>query len=226
MLDLSWSAPKGRPLRVLFLGAHSDDIEIGCGATVRQWLSAGMSLDATWVVLGAEGERAAEARRSADDFLRGAVAVRVIVGGFRDGFLPYVGAAVKDFFETLKAYPTPDVIFTHQRNDLHQDHRLVCELTYNTFRDHQVLEYEIPKWDGDMGAPNAFVRVGESAARDKVDLVMNHFGTQRGKDWFDRETFLGLMRLRGMECRAPERYAEAFYVRKAVIGIPWAASGR
>jgi LmbE family N-acetylglucosaminyl deacetylase len=220
MLDLSLSAPKGVPLKALFLGAHSDDIEIGCGATIRQWLSAGVSLDATWVVLCAEGNRAAEARRSAEDFLRGAANSRVVIGGFRDSFLPYVGGAVKDFYETLKSHPTPDVIFTHQRHDLHQDHRIACELTYNTFRDHQVLEYEIPKWDGDMGAPNAFVRVDESVALQKVDLVMNHFGTQRGKDWFDRETFLGLMRLRGMECRAPERYAEGFYLHKAVIGIP------
>ena len=220
MLELSWSVPSGRPLRVLLLGAHSDDIEIGCGATIRHWLSTGVSLDATWVVLCAEGERADEARRSADDFLRGAASSRLVVGGFRDGFLPYLGPAVKDFYETLKAHPTPDVIFTHQRNDLHQDHRLACELTYNTFRDQQVLEYEIPKWDGDTGAPNAFVCVAETAAREKVDLVMRHFGTQRGKDWFDPETFLGLMRLRGMECRAPERYAEAFYVRKAVLGTP------
>ena len=220
MLELSWSVPSGRPLKVLLLGAHSDDIEIGCGATIRHWLSAGVSLDATWVVLCAEGERAAEARRSADDFLGGAASSRVVFGGFRDGFLPYLGPAVKDFYETLKAYPTPDVIFTHQRNDLHQDHRLACELTYNTFRDQQVLEYEIPKWDGDTGAPNAFVCVAETAAREKVDLVMRHFGTQRGKDWFDPETFLGLMRLRGMECRASERYAEGFYVRKAVLGTP------
>jgi LmbE family N-acetylglucosaminyl deacetylase len=220
MLDLSWSAPKGVPLRALFLGAHSDDIEIGCGATVRQWLSAGVRLDATWVVLSAEGIRAEEARRSAEDFLKGAAASRVVIGGFRDGFLPYLGTAVKDFFETLTAHPAPDVIFTHRRKDMHQDHRLVCELTYNTFRDHQILEYEIPKWDGDTGAPNAFVFIGESVARQKVDLVMRHFGTQRGKDWFDPETFLGLMRLRGMECRAPERYAEAFFVHKQVIGIP------
>jgi LmbE family N-acetylglucosaminyl deacetylase len=220
MLDLSLSVSKGVPLKALFLGAHSDDIEIGCGATIRQWLSAGVSLDATWVVLCAEGDRAEEARRSAEDFLRGAAGSRVVIGGFRDSFLPYVGSAVKDFYEALKSHPAPDVIFTHQRQDLHQDHRLACELTYNTFRDHQVFEYEIPKWDGDTGTPNAFVRVNESVAGQKVDLVMKHFGTQRGKDWFDRETFLGLMRLRGMECRAPERYAEGFYVHKAVIGIP------
>jgi LmbE family N-acetylglucosaminyl deacetylase len=220
MLDLSLSVPKGLPLKALFLGAHSDDIEIGCGGTIRQWLSAGVSLDATWIVLCAEGERAEEARGSAGDFLQGAASSRVLIGGFRDSFLPSVSGAVKEFFETFKAYPTPDVIFTHRRKDLHQDHRLTCELTYNTFRDHQVLEYEIPKWDGDLGAPNAFACVGEAAARQKVDLVLRHFGTQRGKDWFDRETFLGLMRLRGMECRAPERYAEAFYVLKAVIGIP------
>jgi len=220
MLDFSWSAQQGLPLRALFLGAHSDDIEIGCGATVRQWIEAGVRLDATWVVLAAQDQRAEEARRSADAFLQGSDSSRVVIGGFRDGFLPYLGTSVKDFFETLKGNPTPDVIFTHRRKDLHQDHRLVCELTYNTFRDHQVLEYEIPKWDGDTGAPNTFVCVGERAARQKVDLLMQHFGTQRGKDWFDQETFLGLMRLRGMECRAPERYAEAFFVHKTVIGIP------
>jgi len=219
MLELSLTVPKGRPLRVILIGAHSDDIEIGCGATVRQWLSGGVPLDLTWVVLSAEGDREPEARRSAADFLRGAADSRVVLGGFRDGFFPYLGTAVKDFFETLKAYPAPDVVFTHQRNDLHQDHRMACELTYNTFRDQQVLEYEVPKWDGDTGAPNVFVCLSESAARAKVDLLMQHFGSQRRKDWFDRETFLGLMRLRGMECRAPERYAEAFYIRKAVLGV-------
>ena len=215
MLDLSWSAPKGRPLRVLFLGAHSDDIEIGCGATVRQWLSAGVSLDATWVVLGAEGERAAEARRSADDFLRGAATARVVVGGFRDGFLPYLGAAVKDFFETLKAYPTPDVIFTHQRNDLHQDHRLACELTWNTFRNHLVLEYEIPKYDGDLGAPNVFFALDEAIVDEKLRLIREHFPSQGGRHWFDDEVFRGLMRLRGME--SATHYAEAFTSRKAIL---------
>jgi LmbE family N-acetylglucosaminyl deacetylase len=179
-----------------------------------------VSLDATWVVLCAEGKREDEARGSAEDFLRGAASSRVVFGGFRDSFLPYLGGAVKEFYETLKAHPKPDVVFTHRRNDLHQDHRLTCELTYNSFRDQQVFEYEIPKWDGDTGAPNAFVCVDESAAHQKVDLIMRHFGTQRGKDWFDRETFLGLMRLRGMECRAPGRYAEGFYVHKTVIGIP------
>lgn len=220
MLGLSFPLPPDRPLRVLLIGAHSDDIEIGCGGSVREWLTNGVPLDVRWVVLGAEGARADEARRSADDFLAGAARAQVIVAGFRDGFLPYLGPPVKEFFESLKNEVPPDVVFTHQRFDLHQDHRIACELTYNTFRDHAVLEYEVPKWDGDLGAPNAFIPLRRQVADQKIELLIKHFGSQRSKDWFDRDTFLGLMRLRGMECRAPERRAEAFYVRKALLAAP------
>jgi LmbE family N-acetylglucosaminyl deacetylase len=199
--------------RVLVLGAHSDDIEIGCGATLLG-LQRTHELDVTWVVLGADGVRGDEARASATAFLAGASTRSVESHRFRDGYFPYVGGEIKDVFEDLKARVEPDIIFTHTRNDLHQDHRLVCELTWNTWRDHLVLEYEIPKYDGDLGAPNLFVPVSEELAREKTRLLSSAFESQRGKHWFDDELFLGLMRVRGMEARAPSGYAEAFFSRK------------
>jgi LmbE family N-acetylglucosaminyl deacetylase len=202
--------------RVLVLGAHSDDIEIGCGATLLTLLRAS-TLDVTWVVLGATGERAEEARGSADAFLANAASASVRCHTFRDGYFPYVGGEIKDVFEELKAEVDPDVVFTHARRDLHQDHRLVNELTWNTWRDHFILEYEVPKYDGDLGTPNAFVPVSDSAARQKAELLVRHFASQRSKHWFDEELFLGLMRVRGGESRSPSRYAEAFFARKVVL---------
>jgi LmbE family N-acetylglucosaminyl deacetylase len=199
--------------RVLALGAHADDIEIGCGATVLALTRTHADLEVTWVVLGASGEREREARDSAALFLESAAA-EVVVHGFRDGFLPYVGAEVKDVFEELKGRLDPDLILTHARADLHQDHRLVCELTWNTWRDHLILEYEIPKFDGDLAAPNVFVPVSRELAEEKVRLLFDGFPSQRGKHWFDDELFLGLMRLRAMEAVSPTDYAEAFTCRK------------
>ena len=171
------------------------------------------------MVLGAEGQRADEARASAELFLRGAVRSDVVVHGFRDGFFPYIGGEVKDVFEGLKARFDPDVILTHARHDLHQDHRLVCELTWNTWRDHLILEYEIPKYDGDLGTPNVFFPVSEEVAREKVRLVLEAFESQAAKHWFDEQLFLGLMRVRGMEGRSPSGYAEAFTCRKLSLLI-------
>jgi LmbE family N-acetylglucosaminyl deacetylase len=173
----------------------------------------------TWVVLGAQGVREDEARASASAFLESAGEANVIVHAFRDGFFPYVGPQVKDLFEELKALVQPDIIFTHARHDLHQDHRLVCELTWNTWRDHLILEYEIPKYDGDLGTPNVFVPLSEELAREKAELVLRLFGSQGEKHWFDQELFLGLMRVRGMEGRSPSGYAEAFTCRKLSLGI-------
>jgi LmbE family N-acetylglucosaminyl deacetylase len=207
------------PRRVLALGSHSDDIEIGCGATLLALTRAQPKLEVTWVVLGAQGVREEEARASASVFLESAGKADVVVHGFRDGFFPYVGAQVKDLFEELKALVQPDIIFTHARQDLHQDHRLVCELTWNTWRDHLILEYEIPKYDGDLGTPNVFVPVSEELAREKAELVLKLFGSQRAKHWFDEGLFLGLMRVRGMEGRSPSGYAEAFTCRKLSLGI-------
>jgi LmbE family N-acetylglucosaminyl deacetylase len=207
-------AEAARLQRVLALGSHSDDIEIGCGATLLALSRARPELEITWVVLGADGEREREARASAKAFTDAAADSDVVVHGFRDGFFPYIGGEVKDVFEDLKSRLDPDVILTHARHDLHQDHRLVCELTWNTWRDHLILEYEIPKYDGDLGTPNVFVPVSEEIAREKVKLVLDAFESQTEKHWFDEELFLGLMRVRGMEGRSPSGYAEAFTCRK------------
>jgi LmbE family N-acetylglucosaminyl deacetylase len=210
-------AARGRRVRVLCLGAHSDDIEIGCGATILQLARARPRAEFRWVVWSATGVRATEAKQGARKFLGSAAADAVALHGFRDGYFPAEFANLKDSFETLAREFTPDVIFTHGRDDRHQDHRIVSDLTWNTFRDHLILEYEIPKWDGDHGQPNSYVPVSRSEALRKARALMDVFGTQRNKDWFSEETFLGLMRLRGMECRAPEGYAEAFNMRKAIL---------
>lgn len=210
-------AKPGERLSVLCLGAHSDDIEIGAGATLLSLVERGIRLDVHWCVLSGGGVRDDEARKSAADFLAQAASSQVEVMSFRDGFFPEQGEAIKQWFEALKARVEPDIILTHRRDDAHQDHRKVCQLTWNTFRDHQILEYEIPKWDGDIGQPNVYVPVSAAALRRKIDLLMAHFGSQRSKQWFDDETFRGLARIRGMECRAPERYAEAFFGRKLAL---------
>lgn len=217
MRGLQLAAP-GERLSVLCLGAHSDDIEIGLGATLLSMMERGVRLDVQWCVLSGAGVREREARASAESFLSQAASRQIEVMAFRDGFFPEESEAIKMWFEALKERAHPDLIFTHRRDDAHQDHRQVCQLTWNTFRDHCILEYEIPKWDGDVGQPNAYVAVSESAIRRKADLLISHFGSQRSKSWFDSETFLGLARLRGMECRAPDRYAEAFFARKLTIG--------
>jgi len=204
--------------RVLALGAHADDIEIGCGATMLA-LARDHNVEVTWVILGAEGTREEEARSSAEAFLANAASSSVACHHFRDGYFPYVGAEVKDVFEDLKIQLDPDLILTHARHDLHQDHRLVCELTWNTWRDHLILEYEIPKYDGDLAAPNVFVEVSEELAREKTRLLGSAFESQREKHWFDEELFLGLMRLRGAETRASSGYAEAFFGRKLALGL-------
>ena len=204
------------PLKILCLGAHSDDIEIGCGGTILRLLASKQELDISWIVFGARNEREQEARNSATLFLGQARHKTVIVKAFRDSFFPFEGAEIKTFFEELKS-TAPDVIFTHYRRDAHQDHRLIEELTWNTFRNHLILEYEIPKYDGDMGQPNLFVPLEQDICEKKVRYLMEAFETQRSKQWFGKDTFLGLMRLRGMECVAPSGYAEAFYCRKLVL---------
>jgi LmbE family N-acetylglucosaminyl deacetylase len=216
MRALQLAAP-GEHLAVLCLGAHSDDIEIGAGATLLGMMDRGVHLDVHWCVLSGAGGREQEARSSAADLLSGAASAKIEVMSFRDGFFPEQGEAIKSWFETLKQRVEPGLILTHRRDDAHQDHRQVCRLTWNTFRDHCILEYEIPKWDGDLGQPNLYMPISARALQRKVELLMSHFGSQRSKQWFDAETFRGLARLRGMECRAPERYAEAFVGRKLVL---------
>jgi LmbE family N-acetylglucosaminyl deacetylase len=213
MRSLQLAAP-GERLTVLCIGAHSDDIEIGAGATLLTMIARGIRLDVHWCVLSGGGDREKEARTSAADFLTGAAQTLIEVMPFRDGFFPEQGEAIKSWFEALKPRTNPDLILTHRRDDAHQDHRLMCRLTWNTFRDHCILEYEIPKWDGDMGQPNVYMPVPASALQRKIDLLMKHFGSQRSKQWFDDATFRGLARLRGMESCAPELFAEAFFARK------------
>ena len=207
----------GEHLSVLCLGAHSDDIEIGAGATLLSLMERGIHLDVNWCVLSGGGVRDEEAKKSAADFLALAAKSRVEVKSFRDGFFPQQGEVIKEWFEDLKHRVNPDLILTHRRDDAHQDHRKVSELTWNTFRDHQILEYEIPKWDGDIGQPNVYIPVSANALKRKIDLLISHFGSQRSKKWFDDETFRGLARIRGMECCAPDRYAEAFFGRKLLL---------
>ena len=164
------------------------------------------------------GLRASEARASANDFLDGATSSRVVLGQFEDGRFPSQGGELKDWFESLKKEVNPDIILTHRRDDAHQDHREISRLTWNTFRDHLILEYEIPKWDGDLGQPNLYQPLSADVLDRKIAFLLQHFGTQQSKDWFDAETFSALARLRGMESRSPDRVAEAFYLHKATIG--------
>jgi LmbE family N-acetylglucosaminyl deacetylase len=199
--------------RVLAIGCHADDIEIGCGGTLLALTRSRPALQVTWVVLAASGTRAEEARRSAETFLADANQSDIRVLDFPESFLPYTGGEVKETFETVKDVD-PDLIFTHARHDLHQDHRLACELTWNTFRDHLILEYEIPKYDGDLGTPNVFVPMSEELAREKARLINEAFASQQAKHWFEEDLFLSLMRLRGMEAASPSGYAEAFVCRK------------
>jgi LmbE family N-acetylglucosaminyl deacetylase len=205
------------PHRVLVLGAHCDDIEIGCGGTLLRLIEEGQQLEVRWVAFSSTPARAEEARGSAAAFLSGAVRSTVVIHSFRDGYLPHSGAAVKDEFEAHKRDFSPDLIFTHYRHDLHQDHRMVSELTWNTWRNHLILEYEIPKYDGDLGVPNFFAPLSAATLETKIRLLLRHFPTQAGKPWFTADLFRALPRIRGMECAAPEGIAEAFYCRKAVF---------
>ena len=217
MLSLLPRGDPSRPLKLLCLGAHSDDLEIGCGGTVLSWLESSRPIDVTWVVLTAQGERTRETRHSAAALLRRAASVDVVLGEFRDGFLPSQYEQVKAFMESVKLRCVPDIVLTHRLEDRHQDHRLISELTWNTWRNQFVLEYEILKYEGDLGQPNVFVPLRAAIARRKAEHLMRHFGTQRSKAWFNPENFLALARIRGLECRAPEGFAEAFHARKMAL---------
>ena len=217
MLKLSLDSQSDLPYRILCLGAHSDDIEIGCGGTILSLIQKHRDTNVCWVVFGANEERALEARMSADRILERAGSRTIIVKDFRDSFFPFVGFSIKEYFEQLKKEFSPDLIFTHYRNDLHQDHRLISELTWNTFRDHLILEYEIPKYDGELGSPNVFVHLDEDVIGTKINVILECFKSQVCNHWFSEALFKSILRLRGIECNAPEGFAEAFYCRKIVI---------
>lgn len=216
MIRLDLDRKADEPLNVLCIGCHSDDIEIGCGGTLLRLAERFSACQFQWVVLSATGVREEEARKAASLFagsrLKGA-----LLKQFRDGFMPYEGANIKEVFETELKVLSPDVVFTHNRFDAHQDHRLIAELTWNTFRDHLILEYEILKYDGDMGQPSVFVPLGQDTYQRKVQYILDSFRSQREKRWFEESAFMAIMRLRGMECNAPSGYAEAFYGRKIVL---------
>jgi LmbE family N-acetylglucosaminyl deacetylase len=217
MLPLEFAIKKQDSLKILCIGAHSDDIEIGCGGTILRLLKEIERVEVTWVVLGSSGKRDKEAQSGARSFLTGAEKKTIIVRNYKDGFFPYQGKRIKQTFEKLKATTSPDLIFTHYRDDLHQDHRMISELTWNTYRNHLIFEYEIVKYDGDLGSPNMFVPLKAQMCRHKIDLLMKAFESQSRKDWFTADTFWAMLRIRGIECRAPEKFAEAFYCRKSVL---------
>jgi LmbE family N-acetylglucosaminyl deacetylase len=204
------------PKKVLCLGAHCDDIEIGCGGTILNLVRTMKDPDIHWIVFSSDDRREKEALISAKDFLRDVKKKKIEINRFRNSFFPYHGAEIKEYFEELKREFHPDIIFTHYRKDLHQDHRLISELTWNTFRDHLILEYEIPKYDGDLGSPNFFVCLDDVTCRKKIDKVLKYFQSQNDKRWFSKDTFLSILRLRGVESNATEKYAEGFYCRKMI----------
>ena len=208
---------KEEPLRILCLGAHCDDIEIGCGGTLLRLIQEHAGCQVYWLVFSGSAERAREGRDSAQRFLGRAASSHIDIKDFRDGFFPYIGDRIKECFESLKQVFSPDLILTHSRRDLHQDHRIIAELTWNTFRNHLILEYEIPKYDADLGSPNVFVPLDEAVCRQKIEWLLESFSSQKNRSWFDEKTFWALLRLRGLESNAPSCFAEGFYSRKVVI---------
>ncbi|MCC5644934.1 PIG-L family deacetylase [Nostoc sp. CHAB 5824] len=217
MLKFNFKETSNLPYKVLCLGAHSDDIEIGCGGTILRLVESYPNTVFYWVVFSSNLQREKEAYNSAHKFLKDSKVKNIVLEHFKDGFFPFMGIEIKGFFEQLKQDYNPDVIFTHYRQDLHQDHRLICEFTWNTFRDHLILEYEIPKYDGDLGKPNFFVHLTEKICQDKVKYIIDSFPSQNNKQWFTEDTFLSILRLRGIESNAPNKYAEAFHCRKVVF---------
>jgi len=206
-------------INVLALGAHCDDIEIGCGGTLLSIMDNDVSVNITWVVFSSNEKRKLEAETGAGLFARNAKTLDLKIYDFRDGFLPYDGKLLKELFEEIKKDINPDLIFTHYRHDLHQDHRIVSELTWNTFRNHLIFEYEIPKWDGDISSPSSFVHLDKETALRKIEYLQQAYNSQQTKAWFTDDLFLSMMRIRGMESNSPSGLAEAFYTRKCVLTL-------
>jgi LmbE family N-acetylglucosaminyl deacetylase len=220
LIDRLFQIPSKTTYRVLCLGAHSDDIEIGCGGTILRLIRSHESIEFLWVVFSADPPRDQEARECANLFLRRVKRKQIIIKNFPTSFFPYAGKEIKLCFEELKQQFKPDLIFTHYRNDLHQDHRVICDLSWNTFRNHLILEYEIPKYDGDFGSPNFFVHLKEAACSLKIRYLLKSFKSQREKHWFTEDAFRAIMRLRGIESSSSTKFAEAFYSRKLILPEP------
>ncbi|WP_373529022.1 PIG-L deacetylase family protein [Nostoc sp.] len=214
MIKISFNKTEESEYKILCLGSHCDDIEIGCGGTILKLIKNYQHIIICWVIFSSNEQRAEEATASTSLFLKEIQTKKIIIKNFRDGFLPFQGIEVKECFEQLKQEFLPDIIFTHHRDDRHQDHRLISELTWNTFRNHLILEYEIPKYDGDLGIPNFFVHLDEALCCRKIQYILDAFPTQSNKQWFTEETFRAILRIRGIESNSPSNYAEAFYCRK------------
>jgi len=214
MLKLRFEKKDSSPLKILCLGAHSDDIEIGCGGTIMRLIEEHPQLEIVWVVFSARAQRRREARASAQSIIGILQKKTIITKNFRDGFFPFEGYAIKDEFEALKKKFSPDLVMTHYRDDRHQDHRVISDLTWNTFRDHLILEYEIPKYDADLGSPNFFVHLNRSLCKKKVEILLNSFVSQKPNHWFTKDSFYSILNIRGIESNSPSRYAEGFYCRK------------
>jgi len=206
-------------IKVVCFGAHCDDIEIGCGGTLLSLLENHSNTEVYWVVFSSDLRRAKEARSSANIFLNRAGRKDIQINKYRNGYFPYIGSEIKDHFEEIKGKISPDIVFTHYREDLHQDHRTISELTWNTFRNNLILEYEIPKYDGDLGTPNLFFPLESSVCDYKINNILASFKTQLNKHWFTEELFRSMLRIRGMECGSITDYAEAFYCRKLSVAI-------
>ena len=217
MIKINFDQVKESELKILCLGAHCDDIEIGCGGTVLKLIENYSNITVYWVIFSSNEQRAQEAIVSSNTFLKEVSQKKVEIKNFQDGFLSFQGKEVKECFEQLKQEFSPDLIFTHYRQDRHQDHRLISDFTWNTFRNHLILEYEIPKYDGDLGIPNFFVHLDEAVCRRKIQYLMDAFPTQNNKQWFTEETFSSILRIRGIESNSPSKYSEAFHCRKIVF---------
>lgn len=215
MLPLTFKHKAG--LQILCIGAHCDDIEIGCGGTLLKIFQQYPIKQVFWVVMASNEVRKKEAQKAAEAFLKGIESYQIHIHSYRDAFLPHSALEIKEEFEQIKRQFNPDLVFTHYREDRHQDHRLLSDLAWNTFRNHLILEYEIPKYDGDLGQPNCYVQFNQTIAQNKIDIIMQAYQSQASKHWFEEDTFQALMRIRGMECANYDRFAEAFYLRKAVF---------
>jgi len=217
MLKINFDQTEKSDYKILCLGAHCDDIEIGCGGTILKLIEDYSNIAVYWVVFSSNQQRAQEAKISSNIFLKEVSNKEVVIKNFQDGFLPFQGKEVKECFEELKQEFSPDLILTHHRQDRHQDHRLISDFTWNTFRNHLILEYEIPKYDGDLGTPNFFVHLDEAICRRKIQYLIDAFPTQKNKQWFTEETFRSILRIRGIESNSPSNYSEAFHCRKMVF---------
>jgi LmbE family N-acetylglucosaminyl deacetylase len=216
MLNLKafWKIPMPK---ILCLGAHPDDLEIGCGGTILRIIDEVPEATFSWIVFSGTESRRKEGLKSADMFLNKTDNKRIIFEEFRDSYFPFMGDRIKDYFEKLKKEFSPDIILTHYSKDAHQDHSLISKLTWNTFRNHLILEYEIPKYDGDLGIPNLYVSLSESYVLRKLEILNDAFKTQKEKRWFDDDVFRSLLRLRGAECNSQSRFAEGYYCKKIVL---------